>query len=68
MRGEEGDVLVNPGDMIWGDNDGVLVVPSELIAETYNLAIKRLDRENLIREQIKNYEDIQDMYDDLGRW
>lgn len=68
MPGIEGDVWVNPGDYIWGDEDGVLVIPSTVIEDAIGLALKRVVRENMIREQIPQYEDMQQMYNDLGRW
>lgn len=68
MTGIEGDVWIRPGDFIWGDEDGVLVVPSDLISDAIACALERVNRENIIREEISNYDDIQKMYDELGRW
>ena len=40
-----GDVIVNPGDFICGDDDGVVVIPQEIAAEVVDKAIKREAKE-----------------------
>ena len=54
MTGIEGDVWIRPGDFIWGDEDGVLVVPSDLISDAIACALERVKRENIIREEISS--------------
>jgi len=46
-------VRVKTGDWIIGDDDGVLVVPKEKAVEFTNRAMDVLERENRIREEIK---------------
>lgn len=41
-----GGVLVNPGDLVFGDNDSVVVVPREQAEEIYELAIAREQHED----------------------
>ena len=48
-----GGVTINPGDIIVGDRDGVVVVPKELLAETIEKAKAREIREEAIREQLR---------------
>ena len=48
-----GGVTINPGDIIVGDRDGVVVVPKELLAETIEKAKAREIREESIREQLR---------------
>ena len=48
-----GGVTINPGDIIVGDRDGVVVVPKELLAETVEKAKAREIREESIREQLR---------------
>ncbi len=46
-------VRIKTGDWIVGDDDGVMVIPKEKAAEFTNRAMDVLERENRIREEIK---------------
>lgn len=46
-------VAVRPGDVIYGDVDGVLVVPREAVEETFHLALEKADKENQVRKAIQ---------------
>ena len=39
-------VLVHPGDLVFADFDGVVVVPQAIVAEVIELASKKVRREN----------------------
>ena len=47
-----GGVEVAPGDLVLGDNDGVVVVPAALAEETVGLAEDKVAGENLVREKL----------------
>jgi len=47
-----GGVLVDPGDLILADYDGVVVVPQEIAAEVLAAAEEKLAGENLVREKL----------------
>jgi len=47
-----GDVLVNPGDIVFGDIDGVVVIPKELEKEVIPLALEKAGKENLVRNEL----------------
>lgn len=47
-----GGVTVRPGDIIFGDCDGVVVVPQEQEDEIFDKACAKYDKEIWIREQI----------------
>lgn len=68
IPGIQGDVEVNPGDYIYGDPDGVIVIPKELVHDVLEKASVRLKKENIIRKEIKSTDDIQKLYDKVGRW
>jgi regulator of RNase E activity RraA len=44
-----GGVIVNPGDLIVGDFDGVVVIPADLIDQTLRLAREKVSKENRSR-------------------
>ncbi len=48
-----GGVRIKTGDWVIGDDDGVMVIPKEKAAEYANRAMDVLERENRIREEIK---------------
>src|SRR5438876_9156741 len=47
-----GDSTVRPGDYIFGDIDGVVVVPAELAEKVFPLALKKVTGENRVREEL----------------
>ena len=50
---EVGGVRVFPGDWVFGDDDGVVVIPQKKAVEITNRAMDILERENRIRKEIK---------------
>jgi 4-hydroxy-4-methyl-2-oxoglutarate aldolase len=54
-------VLVDPGDIIAADDDGVLVIPVRLAAETIARARRRNDSEKEIRQHLKNGRTLMDV-------
>jgi len=50
---EVGGVRVFPGDWVFGDDDGVVVIPQKRAVEITNRAMDWLERENRIRKEIK---------------
>lgn len=48
-----GDVPVAPGDVVFGDRDGVLVVPVGLADEAFERALEKVQGENLVREAFR---------------
>jgi 4-hydroxy-4-methyl-2-oxoglutarate aldolase len=48
-----GGVLVEPGDIVFGDANGVVVIPQDVAAETVNAALKNTDAEHLTEEELK---------------
>jgi 4-hydroxy-4-methyl-2-oxoglutarate aldolase len=48
-----GDVLINPGDIIVGDRDGVVVVPKDSIEEAIEKSKAREEKEEKVRKQLR---------------
>jgi len=55
-------VVVHPGDFIFGDRDGVVVVPKDLTEKVLIEAEGILEVENEIRQRIKNGEKVAELY------
>lgn len=68
MPGIQGTVRITPGDYVFGDKDGVIIIPQEKLSEIIDGALARLERENIVRKEIHSTEDIQMLYDKVGRW
>ncbi len=50
---EAGGVRVRPGDLVFGDRDGVVVVPRDLEAEAVRLALRKVSEENSVRNALR---------------
>jgi regulator of RNase E activity RraA len=47
-------VVIKPGDIIFGDIDGVAVVPAEIADEVFEKAMKTIEDENVVRDSLRN--------------
>lgn len=61
-----GGVLVYPGDVIYGDRDGVVVIPSDLALETVERALDKVTRENHTRRELLEGSTLRQVYDKYG--
>ncbi|RIV71535.1 RraA family protein [Flagellimonas aequoris] len=59
-------VRVNPGDVIYGDRDGVLVVPSEVVVEAFSGAIEKARGEQLVKKALEEGMSTVDAFDKFG--
>ncbi len=48
-----GSVRIHPGDLVFGDIDGVCVVPVEIEEETLIVALEKVRGENLVRQHLE---------------
>jgi len=46
-------VLIRPGDILFGDIDGVVVIPSEVETETFSLALDKVRGERSVRRELE---------------
>ncbi len=58
-----GGVLVNPGDYILGDVDGVVVVPAHVISTVLAAADKKVKDEDKVREELRAGKTVSDTFD-----
>ena len=51
---EIGGVRIETGDILFGDVDGVLVVPASVEAQVFSLALEKARKEKVIKTELKN--------------
>jgi len=63
---ECGEVLVNPGDFVFADLDGVVVIPKANVEEVLHLALNKATRENSSRAELMKGAYLRDVYRKYG--
>jgi regulator of RNase E activity RraA len=61
-----GGVIVHPGDMIFGDFDGVIVIPKAAAREVIERAVEKVKGENITREELRKGATLREVYDKYG--
>jgi regulator of RNase E activity RraA len=61
-----GDVLVHPGDLIFADYDGIVVIPQAIIQQVLKLAQEKMEKENHTRQELLNGKTLREVYDKYG--
>ena len=61
-----GDVLVNPGELIFADFDGVVVIPREIEDKVLLLAYEKVYKEDQSRIDLINGDSLRSVYDRYG--
>lgn len=61
-----GDVVVHPGDLVFTDFDGVVVVPRALEDKVLDLAYKKVYKEDQSRNDLLNGDSLRTVYDRYG--
>jgi 4-hydroxy-4-methyl-2-oxoglutarate aldolase len=51
---EIGKVWINPGDLVFADLDGVLIIPQELEQEVIMEALEKVSGEKVVRKEVEN--------------
>jgi len=57
-----GEVLVNPGELIFADFDGVVVLPKEVEQQVLTLALEKVRKENASRKELLQGETLRNVY------
>lgn len=63
---EVGGVVVNPGDIIFGDFDGIVVIPPDRLESVVTAAHKKVTSENASRDMLREGAMLHDVYDRFG--
>ena len=63
---ECGEVLVHPGDFVFADFDGVVVVPTAIVKQTLELAADKVRRENHSRAELMEGAFLRDVFAKYG--
>ncbi len=58
-----GEVLVNPGDLVFADFDGVVVIPQAIEAKVLEMAREKVNAENLSRKELLDGKLLREVYD-----
>jgi 4-hydroxy-4-methyl-2-oxoglutarate aldolase len=66
VPGEIADVRIESGDLVFGDNDGVVIVPSHIISEVASRALEKVNSENTVRDEIKEGNKLKDIFEKHG--
>ena len=61
-----GGVRVHPGDIIFADFDGIVVIPQAILASTVELAVTKVESENHSRAMLQEGYFLRDVYDKFG--
>lgn len=61
-----GEVLVNPGDLIFADFDGVVVIPKQIEKKVIRLAMEKVGKENASRRELLKGRTLRDVFDEYG--
>ncbi len=63
---ECGGVTVNPGDIIFGDADGVVVIPQNIEQAVIEAALEKVSGENRTRDELREGATLREVYDKYG--
>ena len=58
-----GDVKVNPGDYVFGDIDGVVCIPKEIIDDVIIQAEEVKEKEDIVRGELSAGKNIRDLFE-----
>lgn len=66
VRVECGGVSIDPGDIVFGDVDGVVVIPRKSEQEVLRLALEKVTGENLTRDALRKGELLATVFKRMG--
>jgi len=63
---ECGGVTVHPGDIVFGDIDGIVVIPKSVAGEVIGRAFEKVQKENITRRELEKGTLLRDVYRKYG--
>ena len=61
-----GQCLVRPGDIVFGDIDGIVCVPAELAEETLRRSLDKVSGENRVRQELAKGRSVREVFAEYG--
>lgn len=61
-----GDVLVYPGDLVFADHDGVVVIPQDAVQQVLRLAQEKMEMESVTRQELLKGRSLREVYNQYG--
>ena len=61
-----GEVLVHPGELVFADYDGVVVIPQAVESQVLRLAQEKVGKESLTRQGLLEGKSLREVYDTYG--
>jgi regulator of RNase E activity RraA len=61
-----GECVVRPGDIIFGDIDGIVCVPAEMAEEALKRALDKVSGENRVREELAKGRSVREVFAEYG--
>jgi regulator of RNase E activity RraA len=61
-----GEVLVHPGELVFADFDGIVVIPEAVEEKALTLAYEKITKENLTRHGLRQGMSLREVYDKYG--
>ena len=66
VPGEINGVQVNSGDLIFGDIDGVLIIPKPKVETVIEKALEKVSEENIVRKKLEEGETLERIFSEHG--
>jgi regulator of RNase E activity RraA len=57
---------VESGDLVFGDVDGVVIIPKKLVETVLDQSLQKVSDENMVREKIVSGESLEKIFADHG--
>ena len=61
-----GEVLVHPGELVFADFDGIVVIPKQVEQQVLQKAVEKVSKENLSRQELLQGKTLREVYDKYG--